>query len=138
MSWVLEKSFMIFLSLENINKISTYYRTCGDIHDFILSFLLMVGWVGYAELLLIFGIIYLAKAKFGESMFKPNSIQSYTPYLNSYRTFIWSSWIDLLHIEVLENVFFHCLTQERLLLVGLFLSQLCHLKWSQYCCDWNC
>ena len=74
MSGVSVKSFMVFLSLENVDQISSLDSDACDIEDLIFSFLLMIWWVWDLELLLVPLIIDLHETKLGEAVLKTYSI----------------------------------------------------------------
>ena len=74
MSGVSVKSFMVFLSLENVDQISSLDSDASDIEDLIFSFLLMIWWVWDLELLLVPLIIYLHETKLGKAVLKTYSI----------------------------------------------------------------
>ena len=68
------KTFMIFLSLEYVDEISSLHWDTCDIMDFILSFFLMIWWIGNFEILLVSLIIYTHEAKLWKTMFVTNAI----------------------------------------------------------------
>lgn len=107
MTWMSEKSFMVFLSLENVDQISSLDGNTCDVKDLILSLLLMIWWVWNFELLLVPLIIDLHKPKLREAVFKANTIQSDAPNLNSDGALTWSSWIDTLEERLLDDKLFH-------------------------------
>ena len=69
-----EKSFVIFLSLENVDHISSLLGNTGDVENLILSLLLMIWWVWNLKLLLVPLIIHLHEPKLWETVLKSNTI----------------------------------------------------------------
>ena len=98
MPWVRIESFMIFLSLENVDQISSLDGNACDVKDLILSFLLMIWWVWDLKLLLVPLIIHLHEPKLWEAVFKADTIKSDAPDLDSDRALSWSPWIDSLEV----------------------------------------
>jgi hypothetical protein len=81
--WVVKISLMILLFLKDLQAIlSSLYQLC-DVHNFVLSFLLIVGRVGYPEFLALLAPIYRDAPKLRPAVLEAYSIQPYTPYLNS-------------------------------------------------------
>ena len=83
LSWVVEISFVILLFLKDLQAIlSSLYQLC-DVHDFVLSFLLVIGRVGYPEFLALLASIDRDAPKLRPAVLEAHSIQPYTPDLHS-------------------------------------------------------
>ena len=98
MPWVRIESLMVFLSLENVDQISSLNGDACDVKNLVLSFLLMIWWVWDLKLLLVPLIVHLHKPKLWETVFETDTVKSDAPDLDSDRTLSWSSWIDSLEV----------------------------------------
>lgn len=107
MAWMVEESFVVLLSLENVDQISPLQRDTRDVRNFILSFLLVIWRVWNFELLLISLIINLHETKFGEAVLITNSVESDGSDLNSHRRLPWSPGVDILEILLFDDKLFH-------------------------------
>ena len=83
MPWVCIESLMIFLSLENVDQISSLDGDACDVKDLIFSFLLMIWWVWDLKFLLVPLIIHLHKTKLWEAVLEADAIKSDAPDLDS-------------------------------------------------------
>jgi hypothetical protein len=74
---------MIFLSLKNVDQISSLNGDACDVKNLILSFLLMIWWIWDLKLLLVPLIIDLHEPELWEAVLKPDTVKSDAPDLNS-------------------------------------------------------
>ena len=107
MAWVVEESFVVLLSLENVDQVSTLQRDTRDVRNFILPFLLVIWRVRNFELLLISLIVYLHETKFREAVLVTNTVESDGSDLNSHRRLPWSPGVDILEILFFDDKLFH-------------------------------
>lgn len=69
-----EESFMIFLSLEDINQISALNRNTRYVLYFVFSLLFMIWGIWNLKILLVSGIVYLHETKLRETVLKTDTV----------------------------------------------------------------
>ena len=131
------ETFMVFLSLEDVDEVSSLNRNTCDIMDFILSFLLVIWWIWNLKVLLVSLVIYTHESELRKAMFETDAIKPDWSNLNSDGTFSRSSWVDLWEMRFFYDKFSHGFLCVSISLACLFLSQLCDLEWPQNSSNWN-
>ena len=107
MSRVLVEPFMVFLSLEYVNEVSSLNRNGSDVVNLILSLLFVIWWVWDFKLLLVSGLVYLAESKLGEAMFEADSVESDGSHLDTHGALVRPTCVDLLKERFFDYEFLH-------------------------------
>jgi hypothetical protein len=118
-AWMSIEALVVFLSLENVDKVSPLNGDARNVKYLILSLLLVIWWIWNFELLLIPLVIDLHETKLGEAVLESNAVESDTPNLHSNGALSWPSGID-----ALEERFFDDKLSHGLLHMGIFLGSL--------------
>lgn len=136
MTWVVVKSFVVFLSLENVDQVSTLQRNTRDVRNFILSLLLMVWRVRNFEFLLISLIVDLHETKFWKAVLVSDTVESNASNLDPHGRLSRPPGIDILEILLFDDELFHGLLHVSHPLRGLLLPQFRNFEGPKYSCYW--
>ena len=133
-AWMVEKPFVVLLSLKHIDQVSALQRDTRNVHDLIFSLLLMIWRVRNFELCLISLIVNLHETEFREAVLKTNSVESDASDLDPHCRLPRPSCVDVLKVLLFYDKLFHSFLHMSHPLRRLLLSQFRYFEWPQNGC----